>query len=173
MFEKLCGKDRLKNIVLTTTMWDDIEESEGFDRERELKAKYWAAMIRQGSSVVRFHNTPESAWDIIDIFLQTPNSPSALLLQEEMVDMIKELHETEAGKALYTSLEYTVQRQREMLSKIRAETRRQADETVLAVLKSEYDQVNKQLASTITEMQKLKVPITRRFLNILGQRQSM
>ena len=33
MFEELCGKDALKNVILTTTMWDEVDEETGLARE--------------------------------------------------------------------------------------------------------------------------------------------
>ena len=32
MFEELCGKDALKNVILTT-MWDEVDEETGLARE--------------------------------------------------------------------------------------------------------------------------------------------
>ena len=65
MFEQLCGKSALANVVLVTTMWADVEEEIGRTREGQLKRLYWKAMISAGSQMMRFDNTPESAWAII------------------------------------------------------------------------------------------------------------
>ena len=45
MFEELCGKDALKNVILTTTMWDEVDEETGLAREEQLKNIYWKPMI--------------------------------------------------------------------------------------------------------------------------------
>jgi hypothetical protein len=166
MFEKLCGKNALQNIILTTTMWDEVDERMGSLRENELKAKYWKAMIDQGSKTVRYHNTQESAWEIIDQFLQTANRRYAVLLQHEMVDMEKQLRETQAGQALFGTLEVLVKKQQDMLQKIRVETKRHADETVLKSLKEEYEEIRKQLVTTMAEMQTLKIPLGKRLLRM-------
>jgi hypothetical protein len=167
MFEKLCGKNALQNIILATTMWDEVDDNVGSQREKELMARYWKGMMAQGSKTVRYKNSATSAWDIIDHFLQVANVRYAVLLQEEMVDMEKQLRETKAGQALYGTLEILVKKQQDMLNKIRAETRRHADDAVLSALKEEYEDLRKQLQVTYDEMQTLKIPLGRRLLRIL------
>jgi hypothetical protein len=167
MFEKLCGKNALRNIILTTTMWDEVDESVGLEREKELEGKYWKAMIDQGSTTVRYTNTADSAWKIMDDYLTTANSRYAVLLQREMVDMERQLQETKAGKALYETLEVLVKKQQNMLGKIRSETKRHGDDAVLNALREEYDDLRKQLDTTIKEMSTLKIPLGRRIMRML------
>ncbi|KAI6101842.1 hypothetical protein F5141DRAFT_1136077 [Pisolithus sp. B1] len=66
MFKELCGKDNFKNVLLVTTMWDEVAEEAGSAREQELHADFWQAMIALGSTIHRFEGTTESAWKIID-----------------------------------------------------------------------------------------------------------
>ena len=65
MFEQLCGKKTFKNVILTTTMWDEVDEPMGATREEELKSIYWKAMIDRGSSIGRFEGTRDSAFRLI------------------------------------------------------------------------------------------------------------
>jgi hypothetical protein len=167
MFEKLCGKNALENILLTTTMWDDVDDKVGSVREKELVAKYWKGMMAHGSKTVRYNNSATSAWEIIDHFLQVANARYAVLLQEEMVDMEKQLRETKAGQTLYGTLEVLVRKQQDMLNKIREETKRHGDDAVLSALREEYEDLRKQLQVTYDEMQTLKIPLGRRLLRIL------
>ena len=81
MFEKLCGKHALGNIILTTTMWDKIDETTGQEREMELGGQYWESMIKLGSTTARYHNTKESAWEILDKILRGGRDQPAVLLQ--------------------------------------------------------------------------------------------
>jgi GTP-binding protein EngB required for normal cell division len=55
MFKKLCGDNALKNVILGTTMWDRVSESEGVAREEELTSTpdFWGWMVSQGSRVFR------------------------------------------------------------------------------------------------------------------------
>jgi hypothetical protein len=54
MFQELCGKKALQNVVLVTTMWDEVNEAVGVQMEKELKDKYWK-VIDRGSATARFH----------------------------------------------------------------------------------------------------------------------
>jgi hypothetical protein len=67
----LCGTDNLRNTILATTMWDEVDEKLGSHYERELRTKHWTQMIQRGSQMVRYLNTPESAREIIHHILQT------------------------------------------------------------------------------------------------------
>lgn len=62
-FEELCGTE-LDKVVLTTTMWDGVDEETGVEREEQLRGIYWQSMITQGSSIKRFMGDRESALDI-------------------------------------------------------------------------------------------------------------
>jgi hypothetical protein len=85
MFTRLCGDNATRNVVLVTTQWsgtplgqqhhrnereltDDWREmllQEQQRRERVLSEVYWKEMLQQGSKLMRFENTHESAWSII------------------------------------------------------------------------------------------------------------
>ncbi|KDR82102.1 hypothetical protein GALMADRAFT_240601 [Galerina marginata CBS 339.88] len=67
VFSELCGYDAAQNVVLVTTMWDEIEGEGvvGEEREKEFKEKLWAGMLSHGASTTRFDNTPDSARKII------------------------------------------------------------------------------------------------------------
>ncbi|KAI6094676.1 hypothetical protein F5141DRAFT_118312 [Pisolithus sp. B1] len=96
MFKELCGRDNFKNIILVTTMWDEVTEEVGSAREQELHADFWRAMIALGSTTHRFERTTESAWKIINSLSVAP------LIQQiprEMVDEHLPLHRTTAGRA--------------------------------------------------------------------------
>ncbi|KAJ8689314.1 hypothetical protein PTI98_013347 [Pleurotus ostreatus] len=170
MFEKLCGKNALKNIILTTTMWDEVEGKTGEQREEELKKHYWKSMISQGSTAMRFENTEQSAWNIIDAIVNTHNERYAVELQEELVDMKQGLPETKAGQELYGKLQALVTRQHDTLQKIRASMKRHDDETVLNALREEYEDLRKQGEVTIRDMEALRIPIGKRLLRFLTSR---
>jgi len=65
LFSTMCGKDAMPNVVIVTTMWSKVSEVEGTERETDLKGDVWNEMLGGGCSVVRFKDTPDSAWDII------------------------------------------------------------------------------------------------------------
>ncbi|KAG8814897.1 hypothetical protein FRC19_001418 [Serendipita sp. 401] len=57
--------DRVSNLVIVTTMWDEVKEEVGVRREEELKIKFWADLMAMGCQVKRFHRTTESALEIL------------------------------------------------------------------------------------------------------------
>ncbi|KAI6044167.1 P-loop containing nucleoside triphosphate hydrolase protein [Pisolithus marmoratus] len=101
MFKELCGKDNFKNVILVTTMWDEVAEEVGSAREKELRSDFWRSMISLGSSVYRFEGTMESAWKIINsLSVAPPSQRRPLQIQREMVDEHVPLHRTAAGRAV-------------------------------------------------------------------------
>ena len=55
MFKKLCGPDPLKNVVVVTTFWDEIELIQGIESETKLKTddRFFKALAEGGSKFVR------------------------------------------------------------------------------------------------------------------------
>lgn len=68
VFEDIYGRAAHKKVTLVTTMWDNIKEERGLQREEELKKEYWQEAIAAGAKMVRFQGTFESAWSIIRRF---------------------------------------------------------------------------------------------------------
>lgn len=67
-FKKLAVESGVKNSILATTKWNDIQPSASEEREKELDA-YWKEMPSQESKSFRFENTRDSAWAIVDVIL--------------------------------------------------------------------------------------------------------
>jgi hypothetical protein len=97
-FKNICGEDAFQNIVLVTTMWDEVAPEDGEAREQQLRDKYWKHMLTLGSRMERFRYTQESARHVISKF--GPETSRPLLMQREMVDELKPLSETTAGRPL-------------------------------------------------------------------------
>lgn len=93
----MCGKVALQNVVITTTMRNKLNATLESQWEMEL-AKGWEAMLSRGSISYRYHNTSDSAWDILSNLLERRDR-HAVRLQTEMVDLGLQLHETSAGRA--------------------------------------------------------------------------
>ena len=159
LFEKLCGES-FNNIVLTTTMWDVVEEEEGDRREKELEANYWKAMIERGSFVKRFLYTRESAFNVLGPIFEEVNRRNAVLLQKEMDDLKIHIKETSAAKALYLELEDLVSRQQNILGKIRGESKLEPDQ--LQLLVEEYGKMSAQLRRATGDLQKMKISVGER-----------
>jgi len=107
VFAELTGPGSAKNVVLATTMWDTLGPvmvDIGNRREQRLKDEYWNVMIRRGATIHRFLNDSDSAWNIINNFLNI-NRTTGLIFQEERVDQKKPFKDTSAAEALSLDLE--------------------------------------------------------------------
>ncbi len=122
LFESICGEE-FNNIVLTTTIWDEVEEHVGYYREWELKTPYWKAMVDRGSSMRRFLRTRQSTFEVLEPIIKGVRRRKALLLQREVEDLGLKLNQTSATQTLLKQLEELVGVREERLNKIRTELR--------------------------------------------------
>ena len=118
MFEELCGKNAFQSVILTTTMWDEVDKEVGEERERELKTKYWQSMLERNSTTSRFLRTRESAFDLIEPLIEAANVRSSVLLQDELVDLRKTLPATAAGQELFSAMGQLVSQREDPLRQI-------------------------------------------------------
>ena len=164
MFEELCGKNAFHSVILTTTMWDEVDEETGEERERELKDKYWKSMLELNSTTSRFLRTRESAFDIIEPLIDAANKRSSVLLQDELVDMHKSLPATAAGQKLFSLMGQLVSQREDLLRRIRHEMRQSdGDNMALEFLQEEHQKLKKSLEGTVNEMRTLQLPLGTRF----------
>ena len=94
MFRELCGEKTLKNVVLVTNMWGSVTPQQGAARERQLKDKYFKAAIEKGAELRRYNNDLESGQTILREILG--KEPVVLKIQEELIDVGKDIGETGA-----------------------------------------------------------------------------
>ena len=165
MFEELCGKNAFHNVILVTTMWDEVDEETGEDREEELKTKYWRTMLDRSSTTSRFLRTRESAFDIIEPLIEAANIRSSLLLQDELVDMRKSLPVTSAGQESFSAMGQLVTQHKNLLRRIRYEMRHSnGDKMVLKSLQEEHEKHQKILEATVIETRRLRLPLGKRLM---------
>lgn len=103
IFQEICGETALTNVLLVTTRWNEIEESLGASRERELREDFWAFMLAKGSKLVRFHDSRHSAISLASHLLVAESV--VLELQRDLVDHGKLLSETGAGAFVHDDVE--------------------------------------------------------------------
>lgn len=104
MFQRLCGERSMSNIVLLTTMWNQLnDKAVGLARERELRREYWNVMESKGSKIRQFNGEPDMAKALICRLARM--SDIVLDIQTELVDQGKSLEETTAGKLVVPHLE--------------------------------------------------------------------
>ena len=98
MFRQLCGDSTLKNVILVTTMWGKVPQGVGENREQQLVQQYFKPVLDKGAQFARYHDTPESAHDIIRRIMK--NQPTPLRIQRELVIEGRHITDTAAGRAL-------------------------------------------------------------------------
>lgn len=161
-----------EHIILTTTMWDEVNEDVGWAREEELRKKYWSTMIMKGSSMCRYYNTPESAWALIQPLVEPAARNHAIALQEEMGEWKKELEHTPNGQALFTRLEELVRMQHHSLNKMRELKQQSGDDTARTkkklVFRQEYEELRGNLRGTIAQIEMIKPTVAKRQYLLLG-----
>jgi hypothetical protein len=165
-FEELCGKDALQNVILATTMWDEVDEATGNKEEERMKTKYWNKMLERSSTTGRFMGTYESALQLLQPLIDAANvKRSSLLLQYEMVDMGKQLTDTSAGRHLFTKARHIVFQRQDVIQRIQIQMRRPAeDRTSLQPLHEEHQKLSQSLESAVDEMRVLNLSVALRFL---------
>ena len=160
LFEELCGKNAFHNVILTTTMWDEVDEEIGEETERVLKEKYWKSMSERNSTTSRFLRTRESALDVIEPIIDAANRRCSVLLQDELVDMSKSLPATAAGQELFSAMGQLVSQREDLLRRVRRElSHSDGDRMALEPLQEEHQRLQKSLKATIIEMQRQRLPL--------------
>ena len=121
MFQKLCGRDSFKNVVIVTTMWDKVTSEEGQQREKELRLSdnLFKPLMDGGATMKRYDGTRESARNVIQDFL-CKKATTAKIVHELVVEK-KNLLDTQAGMELQTELRKVLQKHQEDLQALEDE----------------------------------------------------
>jgi hypothetical protein len=175
MFANLCGDGATKNVILATTMWDLVNAEEGKRRVTQLQEKYWKGMLAGGSKVARFDRTYESAWKIVDMFVkkdQGPSSRPTLLIQEEMVELKRQLGETQAGIILYNTLQKLLAEQQETIRQLKDEAKTQDNPQLVKELNAQHEAIRKSINNTFEQAERMKISPFRRFFAIFKSKKT-
>jgi hypothetical protein len=121
MFKELCGEDNLKNVLIVTNMWSQVDPQLGMARENELKSKeaFFKAALDKGAQIFRHDNTIGSAHNIIRQLMK--NEPAALRIQQELVDEKKDISDTGAGRVLNKELREQAEKHRRELTSLQVD----------------------------------------------------
>ncbi|KAI1767702.1 P-loop containing nucleoside triphosphate hydrolase protein [Hypoxylon sp. FL1150] len=156
MFRKLTGEKNLKNVMLTTSMWDKGPEEEGVKRERELKNKFWDVLIAFGARYARHDGTECSAKRIASLLVR--NKPFYLQLQEEMGGANKALKDTAAGQEIMAELEQMkVKHQKELaeMKEMLQRTSAEENKAAAAALEKHYQKMLRELERTLADERRM------------------
>lgn len=148
MFRKLCGDNTLRNVVLVSNMWEEVDPQRGDAREAELARDdmFFKPALERGARMARHDNTVPSAETIIRLILE--NHPLPLRIQQELVDEGKGISETAAGEELNREINAQMRRHREEMWAVREEMERAAkdkDEQTRRGLEIESRRMQKQM----------------------------
>jgi hypothetical protein len=162
MFTKLCGNDAARCIVFVTTHWDHLEfrMEEGEQRENQLQEEFWKDSIDRGSTVARSAKNDQSASDIISALIERNHSLMYILIQHELVDLLKILPETQAGQSLRFMLE-------QQTATYRAEVKR-LRHLAGPAQQPRLVRAEEQLRQVLAQVDALKIPLGRRIRKWLG-----
>ena len=121
MFRELCGGDFMQNVAIVTTMWEEVDERRGSERERELASEedFFKPALDKGAMMCRHNNTRGSAQQLVQLL--TRKHPMPLQIQLEIVNLQKSLCDTSAGIQLNEELRAQAQRHRHELEELRRE----------------------------------------------------
>jgi hypothetical protein len=75
MFQQLCGKEPLKNVILATTFGSKVAKEDALRREEQLKVtpEFWRDMLERGSTMKRFVKR-ESTLEIVSLLIKNQKS---------------------------------------------------------------------------------------------------
>ncbi|KAM0256815.1 hypothetical protein ACHAQJ_004767 [Trichoderma viride] len=156
MFRKLTGEKNLKNVILTTSMWDKVTPEEGLKREQELKGKFWNVLMAFGAIYSRHDGSTNSAQQIASLFVDY--KPFYLQLQEEMGKDNKALKDTAAGKEIMAELSRMKdQHQKELaeMKEVLLRTSAEENKAAVAALEQHYKKMLKGMEKTLSDERRM------------------
>lgn len=121
IFRELCGESTLRNVLIVTNMWSEVDPQLGEEREQELATnpKFFKPVVDRGARMLRNLNTPESAHAILRHLINA--QAHTLQIQHELVNERKDLAQTSAGTELTRVLKEQSDRHEEQLREVRRE----------------------------------------------------
>jgi len=119
VFRKLCGESTLRNAVIVTNMWGQVDFQIGEAREVELMREdiFFKPVFDRGAQIARNENTVASAQDIIRLVLDS--HPRPLCIQEEIVDEHKDISATSASGELNREINAQIKKHREEMRAVK------------------------------------------------------
>ena len=134
MFRNLCGETSLRSIVIATTMWDEVLQLIGQERERELATKdvFFKPALDKGARLARHTGTLESAQAIIRSIIMNQSTPITLQIQDELsrgLSISETLAGKELGRELFEQMERHRQEMRGLMTEMQEASRARDEES--------------------------------------------
>ena len=140
VFQKLCGDDTFRSVILGTLKWGDVFKEAGDMRTQQLCENYWRYMVDHGSKFFKFEDSSKSAWTMVDSIVDTNRSRAeGLQIQRELIEALKLMPDTEAGQKLRNDLDQVLKKFKEDQKALKK------DESNRLELKNEIAQVRERM----------------------------
>ena len=118
MFQKLCGLQAYKNVVVLTTFWDQVTHEIGARQEAQLMLSVFAELVEGGAKFIRHDNTVESTRKVLSHIFPMP--PTITQIQTEMGKEGKSLSETSVGAVLSKEVEQGIANYKKEIDDLKA-----------------------------------------------------
>ncbi|KAF8462588.1 P-loop containing nucleoside triphosphate hydrolase protein [Kalaharituber pfeilii] len=123
MLRDLVGEGNMRNVVLVTTRWENIDPSIGEERENQSllgSGGFWEPLVQHGASHERYDGTLGRAKEIIGTIIR--RSPTFLRIQEELASG-RALKDTAAGQTVISNMKVDAEERDRELEEIKAQLR--------------------------------------------------
>jgi hypothetical protein len=162
MFSCVCGPDAMPNIIMVTTMWDEVKQEDAERREKELKNTFWKDMLDKGCHTRRFNHTTERAQDIIKLLYD--KEQETLQLPKDIVDTQLLLRETKAGITLHKELQKLITEQKDLTCQLQRQIEGQRNEQVQQELRKTKSEIEEKIRQAADQLRELKIPFGKQVL---------
>ena len=151
LFRKLCGDKVLKNVIIVTNRWEEVDVKVGEKREAELAGDdlFFKPVLEKGARMARHRGTAASAKKIIRLILE--NQPMPLRIQEELV-IDRDLRIIDRGGSLEEELQKVIARREKEMQELIGEMR-QAMEDKDQEMKRELEVERQKMQAQIEKFQ--------------------
>lgn len=119
-----------------------------------------------GAQTEPFSNSSASAWGIVNPIAKSEEHRKIIHLQNELVNSSKRIQETDAGKALYDTLNSLLNQQRETLDQLERQMKSASDPARGAQLQEKQRKIENDIDETMLQMQTLKLNFISRLMSL-------
>ncbi|TDL14536.1 P-loop containing nucleoside triphosphate hydrolase protein [Rickenella mellea] len=166
VFQELCGSKHLKQVVIVTTWWDNVDRALAESREQQLcdGETLFRPMLHDGACMMRHEMGHDqgfsSAKAVLDHLLKF--STMDLHIQKQLVNEKRPLPVTSAGSIINQDLMRNAQRCLDRLEVVRGELNNTKDDTIRRLLLEELRELEEEKKAIRKEIKTLSKKINDR-----------
>ncbi|PCH42115.1 hypothetical protein WOLCODRAFT_137708 [Wolfiporia cocos MD-104 SS10] len=154
LFMKICGEEAMKNVMIVTNMWNNVEQPVGEAREEELRTRFFQDAVLHHARMSRHNDTRESAHQILKSMLA--NQAEVLRVQTEMVDENKTVLETGAGVELERELNALAEKHERAMKELLASMTAHAMADTAAAVAAEKEATKQELEKLQKKLEEIE-----------------